>query len=80
MESKTQIFTNLILSACFGFSSYLCLETHQKIKQIKSTFDVINLRDQIYHEERMQFLNNLNKAIEQAENKIKSEQDRLNTF
>lgn len=80
MTTITQLFLNIVLTICFAFSVHLAVKTNQDIKNIKATFEVIELRDQMYNETRMQILEDLSEAIKDANKQIKLEQDRLNTF
>lgn len=80
MESKAQILTNIVLTFCFAFSTYVSVQTNKEISNIRETFHVIQLRDQIHYEAKMKSLRNFNNCIEEVEKQIKSEQDRLNTF
>ena len=80
MESKAQIFTNIVLVLSFAFSVYVSVQTNKEICDIRKTFDVIEMRDKIYYEARMKSLQNFNNAIKKVEEQIKVEQDRLNTL
>ena len=80
MESKAQILTNIVLALSFAFSVYVSVRTNKEISNIRKTFDVIDLRDQIHYEAKMKSLQNFNRAIEEVEKEIKAQQDRLNTF
>ena len=80
MTTNTQIFLNTVLTLCFAFAIHVSVQTNKSIKYISSMFEVIELRDQMYHETRMQILEDLSEAIKNAEKKIKLEEDRLNTL
>lgn len=80
MESKAQIFTNIVLVLSFAFSVYVSVQTNKEISDVRKTFDVIEMRDKIYYEARMKSLQNFNNAIKKVEEQIKVEQDRLNTL
>ena len=80
MESKAQIFTNIVLVLSFAFSVYVSVQTSKEISDIRKNFDVIEIRDKVYYEARMKSLQNFNNAIKKVEEQIKTEQDRLNTL
>ena len=80
MTTKTQIFLNIVLVLCFAFTIYVSVQTNKQINDMRQMFQLIELRDQMYNETRMQVLENLSEAIKNAEKKIKLEQDRLNTL
>lgn len=80
MESKAQIFTNIVLVLSFAFSVYVSVQTNKEISDIRKNFDVIEIRDKVYYEARMKSLQNFNNAIKKVEEQIKLEQDRLNTL
>lgn len=80
MESKAQILTNIVLVLSFAFSVYVSVQTSKEISDIRKNFDVIEVRDKVYYEARMKSLQNFNNAIKKVEERIKLEQDRLNTL
>ena len=68
MESKTQIFTNILLSLCFAFVVYIYVETDKRIKSIQGMIELIELRDKMYVEARMKTLEDLQKEIVRVKN------------
>lgn len=68
MESKTQIFTNILLSLCFAFAVYIYVETDKRIKAIQGMIELIELRDKMYVEARMKTLEDLQKEIVRVKN------------
>ena len=70
MTTKTQILTNIVLTLCFAFTAHMAYETNKKVKRIQGMFELIELRDKMYVEARMQFLEKMQNEIDEAIEKV----------